>query len=148
MGRLFIKNGAKIPILFENGQFAFKFRKEKCRPGITWYYTSNVGTLEVASISERNYKNATGESELIVKSDGIRLLDNSAELVTDKDPFEINENGTALVEFKIENSDCEVSLSQGKVMVEKVEPDEPVADAVGTMFINAGCIIAVVVLAT
>uniref|UniRef100_A0AC34QG26 Uncharacterized protein n=1 Tax=Panagrolaimus sp. JU765 TaxID=591449 RepID=A0AC34QG26_9BILA len=150
-GRFFIKNGSKIPILFENGQFAFKFTKEKCRAGIIWYYAAAgiEAEYEFATINSIVFKNDTGESELVVKSDGTILLDNGLRWKVDREEaFKMNENGTAMVGFKIEDSNCDVVLSQGKVMVEKVEPNEPVADASTTVIIIVGCGIAVVALAT
>uniref|UniRef100_A0AC34PV20 Uncharacterized protein n=1 Tax=Panagrolaimus sp. JU765 TaxID=591449 RepID=A0AC34PV20_9BILA len=148
-GRFFIKNGSKIPILFVNGQFAFKFTKEKCRAGIRWFYTDVTAELESVVVSERDFKNDTGESELVVKSDGRSLLDNGFKWkIKKREAFKINENGISLVEFEVADSNCDVVLSQGKVMVEKVEPDEPVADASTTVIIIVGCGIAVVALAT
>uniref|UniRef100_A0AC34PWP9 Uncharacterized protein n=1 Tax=Panagrolaimus sp. JU765 TaxID=591449 RepID=A0AC34PWP9_9BILA len=147
-GKFIIRNGAKFNLSFEKNQFSLKFRKEKCTEGIFWFYISKNGEHASSSISDRIYENATGDSELTVKSNGEIFLDGTKRM-TDN-PFKLQANGSlSLIEFEIRDSGCEVILSQGQIMVEKSKPKnvEVPASADSTTIIIIGSLIGAVVAA-
>uniref|UniRef100_A0AC34RS94 Uncharacterized protein n=1 Tax=Panagrolaimus sp. JU765 TaxID=591449 RepID=A0AC34RS94_9BILA len=144
-GKFAIKNGAKIPILFENGQFALKFTKEKCKAGIHLYYSTITGKVGGPFINNEIYKNSTGESEFIIMSNGRNIMNNHEELVQ-QEAFKLDKDGISFVKFDIRDFDCEVVLSQGKLMVDKAEVKPPVEDAKANVVIIAGSVGGAVVL--
>uniref|UniRef100_A0AC34QT18 Uncharacterized protein n=1 Tax=Panagrolaimus sp. JU765 TaxID=591449 RepID=A0AC34QT18_9BILA len=144
-GKFMIKNGAKLPMRFENGQFAFKFTKEKCKAGIYWLYTTITGKIASPSISGKVYKNSTGEGEVVVMPNGRNILDNQEELAQ-QEAFKLDKDEISLVEFEINDPICDVTLSQGKLMVERAEVHPPVEDAKANMGTIIGCVVGGVVL--
>uniref|UniRef100_A0AC34R1I3 Uncharacterized protein n=1 Tax=Panagrolaimus sp. JU765 TaxID=591449 RepID=A0AC34R1I3_9BILA len=139
-GKFVIKNKAKIPLLFENGQLIFEFEKNQCQEGLIYGYTGTDGRFDDDTVSSENLQNLTNNVKLIIESDGKRKL-NEFDL-RQSQPFKLNENGSAIMRFKILDSGCEIMLTKGKIIVDKVEQSNSTntaeADAKTGIFIGCG----------
>uniref|UniRef100_A0AC34R4F3 Uncharacterized protein n=1 Tax=Panagrolaimus sp. JU765 TaxID=591449 RepID=A0AC34R4F3_9BILA len=98
------------------------------------------GDFDDNTVSSEKLQNLTNDVKFIIESNGERKL-NELNLRRSQ-PFKLNENGSAIMRFKMQDSGCEIMLAKGKIIVDKVEQSNTTntaeADAKTGIFIGCG----------